>query len=66
MKIDSFKKKDYAFTADLYTFTKTTDAEGGEVDNYSLNRTISLIVVTGIFGKLTCYLQDAESDVQIK
>jgi hypothetical protein len=63
MKIDAFKKKDYVFTADLWKFTTTTDASGGEVFHYSFDRTISLIVVTGIFGKLTCYFQDSESDI---
>lgn len=65
MKVDAFKKKDYSFTADLYTFTKTTDAAGGQVLNYKLARTIQLAAVTGMFGKMTVYFQDSEEDVVV-
>jgi hypothetical protein len=65
MKISAFKNKDYNFTADLWTFTNVTDASGGQTKSYTLNRNIKLILVTGIFGKMTCYFQDSEADLQI-
>jgi hypothetical protein len=65
MKIDAFKNKEYSFTADLYTYTNVTDASGSQTRNYALNRNISLILVTGMFGRMTCYLKDTESDVVV-
>lgn len=63
MKIDAFKAKDYSFTADLWTFTNTTDAQGGQVKHYVFSRNIQLILVTGVFGKMTAYFKDSESDI---
>lgn len=65
MKVDAFKKKDYSFTADLYTFTKTTDAAGGNVNTYTLARTIQFAAVTSVFGKMTVYFQDADADITL-
>lgn len=65
MKIDAFKAKDYSFTADLYTFTTQTDSTGNPVYTYTFARSISFAAATGIFGKMTVYLADTESDVRI-
>jgi hypothetical protein len=67
MKAFSFREKDFGnFTADLYSYTTTTDASGGEIFTFNFNRTVPLIIVTGYFGRMTCYFRDSESDVRIQ
>lgn len=63
MRISAFKNKSYSFTADLWTFTTSTDAQGGPILHYALSRNIQLILVTGVFGKMTAYFKDSESDI---
>jgi hypothetical protein len=64
MKIASFRDKELKFTASLYTYTVTTDASGGEVRNYALNRTISFNAVTGNFGKIDVFFSESDADIR--
>lgn len=66
MKISAFRNADYKFTADLWTYTESTDAQGGAVRTYSFDRTITLTAVTtaGTAGKMTLYFLESEADVR--
>lgn len=66
MKTFAFRGKDYNFTADLWTFTEVTDASGASTPHYSFSRTIKLLAVTGMFGKMTVFFQESETDIQLK
>lgn len=65
MKVSAFRNKETKFTADLWTYTTTTDASGGEIKHFAFNRTISFNAVTGNFGKVDVFLADSESDILI-
>lgn len=63
MKTNATRAKDYKFTADLWTFTTSTDAEGGVVRTFSFARSITLLAQTGMFGKMKVFMQDVDSDI---
>lgn len=65
MDIFAFKKKEAQFTADLWSFTETTDSTGNNVFHYFFVRNISFTAVTSVFGKMTAFFNDTESDVKI-
>jgi hypothetical protein len=65
LKISAFRKSEAKYTADLWTFTESTDASGGTVRNFAFNRKITFSAVTGAFGKVDVYLADSEDDVRI-
>lgn len=64
MKIVSFRAKEAMFSADLWSFATTTDAEGGSIKTYSFDRTIFFNAVTGNFGKTDVFFQESEHDVR--
>lgn len=63
MKTNAHKAKDYKFTADLWHYSSTTDAEGGEVRTYSFARKINLKALSGTFGKMKLYFPEDCADV---
>jgi hypothetical protein len=65
MKVSAFRNKEPKYTADLWTFTITTDASAGSIRHYARSRTITFNAVTGSFGKLDAHFADTESDVVI-
>lgn len=66
MKISAFRAADYKFTADLWGYTESTDAAGGEVRHYAFDRTVTLTATTtaGTAGKMTLYFLESEADVR--
>jgi hypothetical protein len=65
MKINTFRK--YTFTADLYTFLRSSDAQGGEVLQYFFNRSISMrLTSSGLGGKFSAFLLPEDDDVIAK
>lgn len=66
MKTFAFRAKDYNFTADLWTFTEVTGPSGGSTLHFAFARTIKILAVTGMFGKITIFCQDSEADIQLK
>lgn len=65
MLVSAFRNKESKFTADLWTYTISTDGSGGEVKTFVFNRTLTFSAVTGNFGKVDVFFQDTESDVLI-
>lgn len=61
MRVNTFKQ--FNFTADLSTFTTTTDSEGAPVFNYEFNRNIRLRAISTVAGRLFVFFKDTESDV---
>lgn len=60
MKTNTMRR--YEYSADLYTFTTSQDAQGGDVLTFNLNRTIKVHAVSGVAGKLMIYLKREDSD----
>lgn len=63
MKIVTFKK--FNFTADLYTFTVTTDGEGGDVRTYNLNREVKVHVAPSNQGRLFVHFKAEDDDIEV-
>jgi hypothetical protein len=61
MKTNTFKK--YEFTADLYTFSVSQDAEGGDIRSYQFERNISLSGSTTGLGRMFVFFKSSEDDV---
>lgn len=64
MKLNAFRNKDVLFSADLWTYTESTDAGGGNVKHFSFSRTIKFHAVAGAMGKVDAHFAESESDVR--
>lgn len=64
MRINTFRK--LRFTAELWHFTTTRDAEGGEINNYFLDRVIRLNATTSGQGRLFIFLGPDDDDIVLK
>jgi hypothetical protein len=65
VKSNAHQAKSFKFSADLYTFTTTTDASGGEIRNYVFARSVTLRAQTGPFGKMAVFFDDADDDLTV-
>lgn len=60
MKVNTFKK--YPFTADLYTFYKSTDSTGQPILTYQLARNINIGITASGFGRMYVFFKAEDND----
>lgn len=63
MKLNAFRAKEDRFSGILWKVIITRDPEGGPIQNFVEDRTLSFICVTGTFGKVDAYFDDSEADL---
>lgn len=60
MKVNTFKQ--YPFTVDLWTFTKTTDTNAQPVLTHHFARTINVAITASGFGKMYVFFKAEDKD----